>query len=101
MLPICSSRGDQARVAHYTISKRRLADASECRPAGMALGIVATIYDNGQPIGSSESEECQIRFALVQAWAVLSKAAPKGSRGNGIARREERLVCRESDMIRY
>ena len=98
MLPICSSRGDQARVARYTDYRKRLADA--VNTAGWdGAWYRRAYYDNGQPIGSSESEECQID-ALVQAWAVLSKAAPQDRAEMAMRAAEERLVCQESGMIR-
>ena len=48
-------------------------------------------YDNGQPLGSASSNECQID-ALAQAWAVLSGAAPRERVKLAIDAVEERLV---------
>jgi cellobiose phosphorylase len=98
MLPICSSRGDQARIVRYTDYQKRLADA--VNTAGWdGAWYRRAFYDNGQPIGSSESEECQID-ALVQAWAVLSKAAPTDRAEMAMRAAKERLVCQDSGMIR-
>ncbi len=42
-------------------------------------------YDNGQPLGSKRSDECQID-ALAQAWAVLSGVAPADRAGQAHGR---------------
>jgi cellobiose phosphorylase len=56
-------------------------------------------YDNGQPLGSAASDECQID-ALAQAWAVISGVAPPERAERAMQAVEERLVCREAGLIR-
>jgi cyclic beta-1,2-glucan synthetase len=98
MLPICKSRGNHARVARYTEYQNRVRDAANS--AGWdGAWYRRAYYDNGQPIGSSKSDECQID-ALVQAWAVLSGAASKERAESAIAAAEERLISDGDGMIR-
>lgn len=98
MVPICKSRGDDERVAHYTDYQNRVRNAANS--AGWdGAWYRRAYYDNGQPIGSSKSDECQID-ALVQAWAVLSGAANKERAESAIAAVEERLISNEDGMIR-
>ncbi len=85
MLPICSKRGDQLRVAHYADYRNRLAEA--VNSAGWdGAWFRRAFYDSGEPIGSADSDECQID-ALVQAWAVISGVAPADRARLGDARR--------------
>ncbi len=59
MLPICSERGDEERVAHYTEYRKRLAET--LNSAGWdGAWYRRAYYDNGQPIGSATNDECQI-----------------------------------------
>jgi N,N'-diacetylchitobiose phosphorylase len=98
MLPICSSRGDQSRVAHYTDYRHRLADAVNA--AGWdGAWYRRAYYDNGEPIGSAECDECQLD-ALAQAWAVLSGAAASERAELAVRAVEDRLVCSDAGMIR-
>lgn len=98
MLPICASRGDTARVARYTDYRTRMAKAANA--AGWdGAWYRRAYYDNGQPIGSAASDECQID-ALVQAWAVLSGVAPADRAAAAIQATEDRLVSEEDGMIR-
>jgi cyclic beta-1,2-glucan synthetase len=98
MLPICSERGDDTRVARYTTYRERLVEA--LNTAGWdGAWYRRAYYDNGQPIGSSQSDECQID-ALVQAWAVISKVASSERAEMAFDAIEKRLVSREAGMIR-
>ncbi len=98
MLPICSRRGDQSRAAQYTDYRMRLRDAVNA--AGWdGAWYRRAYYDNGDPIGSAECDECQLD-ALAQAWAVLSGAAPPERTALAIQAVEDRLVCKDAGMIR-
>ncbi len=98
MLPICSQHGDQPRVAQYTAYRERLRAALDS--AGWdGAWFRRAYYDNGQPIGSATSDECQID-ALVQAWAVLSGIASGERAENAVQAVEDRLVCNEAALIR-
>ncbi len=98
MLPICSVRRDEARVARYTEYRNKMREALDS--AGWdGAWYRRAYYDNGQPIGSAESDECQID-ALVQAWAVLSGAAPAQRAKQAIEAAENRLVDNNAGLIR-
>ena len=98
MLPLCRARGDEVRVARYTDYREKLVQALES--AGWdGKWYRRAYYDNGQPIGSSESDECQID-ALAQAWAVISGTASAKRARQAIHFAEKRLVCNDAGMIR-
>ena len=56
-------------------------------------------YDNGAPLGSKDSDECQID-ALAQAWSVISNAADRDRARQAMASAEHRLVSQEESLIR-
>jgi cyclic beta-1,2-glucan synthetase len=56
-------------------------------------------YDNGAPLGSKDSDECQID-ALAQAWSVISGAAPRARALRAMAAVESRLVSEPDELIR-
>ncbi|HVT26436.1 MAG TPA: cyclic beta 1-2 glucan synthetase, partial [Lacipirellulaceae bacterium] len=98
MMPICSSRGDRSRVAQYSEYRARLAEA--VNSAGWdGAWYRRAYYDNGDPIGSAQCDECQID-ALAQAWAVLSGMAPADRAKLAVRAAEDRLVCSDAGMIR-
>jgi cyclic beta-1,2-glucan synthetase len=97
-LPICRERGDNERVTRYAAYRARLEKA--LNTAGWDGGWYRrAYYDNGEPMGSAESDECQID-ALAQAWAVLSGVAPADRARMAMQAVDDRLVCREAGMIR-
>ena len=56
-------------------------------------------YDDGAPLGSAESDECQID-ALPQSWAVLAKLGRPERIEQGLTALDERLVDRELAVIK-
>ena len=56
-------------------------------------------YDDGAPLGSRESDECRID-ALVQAWSVISNAAPRERAGAAMDAVERRLVSESDGIVR-
>jgi N,N'-diacetylchitobiose phosphorylase len=98
MLPLCSSRGDQERVASFGDYRKRLLEA--LNSAGWdGRWYRRAYYDNGQPIGSAESDECQID-ALAQAWAVISGITSPERAKMAISAMEDRLVDDDAGLIR-
>lgn len=98
ILPICSERGDTARLAQYSAYRQRLTEA--LNGAGWdGAWYRRAYYDNGQPIGSATSDECQID-ALAQAWAVISGVAPADRAELAIQAVEDHLVRQDAGMIR-
>ena len=75
-IPRVEARGDANRAARYRAYRDALHTALNADDGGWdGAWYRRAYYDNGAPIGSHLSDECQID-ALAQAWAVLSNAAP-------------------------
>jgi cyclic beta-1,2-glucan synthetase len=97
-IPLCERRKDVARARRYTGHRARL---------GVALNdggwdgawYLRAYYDNGQPLGSKESDECQID-ALAQSWAVISKAAPPDRADSAMAAMSRYLISEDDGLIR-
>ena len=56
-------------------------------------------FDNGQPLGSAENQECQID-AIAQAWSVMSGAAPAEKAKLAMLAMDRELVNREYSLVR-
>jgi cyclic beta-1,2-glucan synthetase len=98
MLPLCRDRGDYERVERYEAYREQLVDA--LNTAGWdGAWYRRAFYDNGQPVGSAASDECQID-AIAQAWAVISGVASPNRAALAMKSLEERLVDEEQGMIR-
>jgi N,N'-diacetylchitobiose phosphorylase len=97
MLPVCKKRGDTERVARYESYRKQLRESLNST-GWDGQWYRRAYYDNGEPIGSSESDECQID-ALVQAWAVISGVAPADRAESAFAALEKRLVNRDAGII--
>lgn len=98
MIPLCQQRDDRARSARYRSERERLANA--LNTAGWDGGWYRrAYYDNGKPLGSSGSDECQID-ALAQAWAVISGVAPANRAELAIGAVENQLVDERAGLIR-
>jgi cyclic beta-1,2-glucan synthetase len=98
ILPVCEKRGDHARVAKYAAYRDRLREALNST-GWDGNWYRRAYYDDGAPLGSSGSDECQID-ALAQAWAVLSGVAPPERAQLAMDAVEQRLVDDKSGMIR-
>jgi cyclic beta-1,2-glucan synthetase len=98
MIPLCERRKDQERVEEFSAHRLRLATALD--EAGWdGSWYRRAFYDNGEPLGSAASDECQID-AIAQAWAVLSGVAPPERAGLAIDAAEQRLVDDRAGLIR-
>lgn len=96
--PLCEERGDAERVERYQSHRAALGDAME--EAGWdGHWYRRGYYDDGCPLGSVESDECRID-ALVQAWSVLSRAAPPRRAREAMRSVAEHLVDEEAGLIR-
>jgi len=74
-LPICEERADRARARRLRANQGHLREA--VKHTGWDGGWYRRgYYDDGSPLGSRTGDECRID-ALVQAWSVLSGAAPR------------------------
>src|SRR5690606_8643161 len=56
-------------------------------------------YDNGAPLGSKDSDECQID-AIAQSWSVLSGGADPARAEQAMASLENRLLDEEGELLR-
>jgi cyclic beta-1,2-glucan synthetase len=97
-LPICAARGDDERVARYTRYRERLASALNTQ-GWDGNWYRRAYYDNGQPVGSARSDECQID-ALAQAWAVISGVATADRANQAMDAVLNRLVDRNAGIIK-
>lgn len=97
MLPVCEQFDDLVRLQKYRAYRQQLRIA--LNDAGWDGGWYRRAYfDDGTPLGTAEGEECQID-ALVQAWSVLSGAAPEERAAKAMQAAADRLVDREAGLI--
>ena len=98
ILPHVEARGDADRADRYRAHRERLRDA--VNGAGWdGAWYRRAFYDSGAPLGSADSDECQID-ALAQAWAVLSGAAPPERAAQALDALEARLVDDDAGIVR-
>ena len=96
--PLCVARGEPERDARYRAHRGKLRRALE--HAGWdGAWYRRAYYDDGAPIGSKQSDECRID-ALAQAWAVISRAAPRDRADVAMDAVERHLVSNEHKLIR-
>ncbi len=97
-VPICERRADHARVQRYRAYQAQLKAA--LNDAGWdGNWYRRAYYDDGTPLGSAQNDECRID-ALVQTWAVLSKAAPPERGAQALDAVEQHLVSKDAGVIR-
>ena len=97
-LPLCRSRPDELTVGRLEAYRSKLRVALE--DAGWdGEWYRRGYYDNGMPLGSRLSDECQID-ALVQAWAVISGAVSTDRAYQALDAVERRLVSDADGLIR-
>jgi len=95
--PLCERRGDGERAQRYRGHAEELRAALETQGWDGAWYRRA-YYDDGTPLGSAQSEECQIA-SLPQSWAVLSGAAEEERAAEAMGAVEERLVRPDDRLI--
>src|SRR5581483_6058292 len=97
-LPLVARRGDQARAARWEAHRAALADALD--GAGWdGAWYRRAYYDDGTPLGTAEAAECRID-GLVQAWAVISGAAPRERAARAMDAVERLLVDEDAGLVR-
>lgn len=96
--PYCAERGDHARAQRYAGHRQALRAALE-EGGWDGAWYRRAYYDDGTPLGSSASDECQID-AIAQAWAVISGAAPRQRAEQAMAAVEAQLVEPRGGLIR-
>jgi cyclic beta-1,2-glucan synthetase len=96
-MPICESMGDSGRANEYRQRVEVLRQALE--EHGWDWGWYRrAYYDDGTPLGSSESKEARID-SVAQSWAVLSGAASQKRATTAMEAVERMLVRRDDQMI--
>jgi cyclic beta-1,2-glucan synthetase len=97
-IPICRERGETERADRYGRARERLRAA--VNDAGWDGGWYRRgYYDDGTPLGTATGDECRID-ALVQAWSVLSGAAPGERMRRAMDAVEELLVDRAGRIVK-
>ncbi len=97
-IPIAEARGDKDRADRYREHLASLTAALES--AGWdGSNYRRGYYDDGAPLGSVESDECQID-SIAQSWAVLSGQAPAVRAGQAMDRVLDQLVDPEARLVR-
>jgi cyclic beta-1,2-glucan synthetase len=96
-MSICRKMGDEARATRFG---QRMAELQEALEASAWDGgwYLRAFYDDGTPLGSAGSRECQID-AIAQAWAVLSGAGDPARVQQAMAALDERLIRRDDRLL--
>jgi cellobiose phosphorylase len=98
IIPICTEQGDHERAKRYAAYRSQLVSALESS-GWDGDWYRRAYYDDGEPLGSASSDECQID-TIAQAWAVLSGVAPPERAEASIAAVEQHLVDESAGLIR-
>jgi len=96
--PHAERRDEPERAARWRTQRSALEAALE-REAWDGEWYRRGWYDDGTPLGSRDSDECRID-ALVQAWSVISGAAPAARAEQAMRSVERHLVDRERGILR-
>ena len=94
---IADARGDDAEAAHMRYWSDRYTEAAE--QAGWdGAWYRRAYYDNGNPIGSAQNDECRID-SIAQSWSVISGAAPMERQRMAMRAFNEQLVRQDARLI--
>jgi cyclic beta-1,2-glucan synthetase len=94
---IADSRGDGERAADWRSTAAAL-EASMNAEAWDGEWYKRAYFDDGSPLGSARSDECQID-SIAQSWAVLAGAGDKHRARQAMESLEERLVRRDDRLM--
>ncbi|WP_295388968.1 glycosyl transferase [uncultured Thiodictyon sp.] len=97
-LPLCTARGDAARVTRYTDYRAVLVLALE-ESGWDGAWYRRAYYDDGTPLGCATDDECRID-ALAQSWAAISGAVPRARAQQALDALEAELISEEERLIR-
>jgi cyclic beta-1,2-glucan synthetase len=95
--PLCERMGDGEQADVYRQQARDLKEALEAN-AWDGNWYLRAYYDDGTPLGSAESQECQID-SLAQSWAVLSGMADPARAARAMESVADRLVRRNDRLL--
>jgi cyclic beta-1,2-glucan synthetase len=94
---VARRRGETDRAARWSDTATTIVDSLE-REAWDGEWYRRAFFDDGTPLGSAESEECQID-SIAQSWAVLSGAGQPERARQAVESAERRLVNREDRLV--
>jgi len=97
-IPVCGQNSDPNRARRYAAFRSHLAEALN-KQGWDGEWYRRAWYDTGEVLGSAASDECQID-ALAQAWAVLSRGAPKARAEAAMEAVERHLIAEQDGLIR-
>jgi cellobiose phosphorylase len=95
---VVEERGECERAARYRAEAERLRSALE-ESAWDGEWYLRAFYDDGTPLGSHASDECQID-SLAQSWALISGAGDPRRARQAMDAVEKQLVDREAGLMR-
>ncbi|GHC75015.1 GH36-type glycosyl hydrolase domain-containing protein [Limoniibacter endophyticus] len=95
---ICEKRGDKATAARFRKEAGAIANAIEEHGWDGEWYRRGT-FDNGQPLGSSQSDECQID-SIAQSWSILSKAGDPERAARAMDSARAHLVDEKAGVIK-
>ncbi|WP_343313311.1 glucoamylase family protein [Brucella sp. BE17] len=97
-IPIAESRKDMARANAWRLHVESLTQALD-RDGWDGEWYRRGFYDNGAPLGSKDSDECQID-AIAQSWSVLSGVADPKRAEQAMRSLESHLLDDEGELLR-
>ena len=96
-VPLATRRGEHERATRWTQHASDIASALE-RDGWDGGWYKRAYYDDGTPVGTHDSDECQIT-SIAQSWGVLSGAADRNRATIAMAAVDEQLVHRDDAMV--
>ncbi|KAA6205198.1 MAG: protein ndvB [Candidatus Tokpelaia sp.] len=97
-IPLAQARGDKERASAWAAHLAGLAPALE--KAGWDGGWYRrAYYDDGTPLGSAKSDECQIDI-IAQSWAVIADLAPPARQKQAMQAALTQLYDKEAQLLR-
>ncbi|EJF91207.1 GH36-type glycosyl hydrolase domain-containing protein [Bartonella tamiae] len=97
-IPLAEKRGDRIRTKIWRSQLQKLSQALE-KNGWDGAWYRRGFYDNGQPLGSKENDECQID-TIAQSWSVLSNMADIERQKQAMASMLDHLSDKKSGLIR-
>jgi len=95
--PLAETHGQAERARHWRDHAQNLATALE-RDGWDGGWYRRAYFDDGTPLGSTASDECQID-SIAQSWAVISGAADPAHAATAMAAVDTHLVRRDDAMV--
>jgi cyclic beta-1,2-glucan synthetase len=95
--PLCERRSDRERARLYREHAEKLRIALEAE-AWDGAWYLRAFFDDGTPLGSERSIECQID-SLAQTWSVISGAASPARQAQAMASVDRALVRQSDELV--